>query len=333
MTAELLTADLAGKPDALSALADRLARHDPYRALPALLDDEPAGILLLGVGAARHACAAAAARMRLAGLGAVAEYASAERSLPPGPDTLVVAVASGGGDRELCTILDTYVERSAIIVLTDAAEGPVARYADILVPLLAGGERSGLACRAFQHALALLLLLGYRLGAPPLGGDMATTLRRCANATAGLLEQAREWVPRAAEALRSPAGLYLVAPAERLCSAQQGALALRQGPVLVAHAAESGEWSHTDRYLAAVSDYRALLFAGSHYDDRTVDHLLGLRGKAVAVGAQVPGAALEVRYPGENDPDVGLLTEPVVAELLAAHWWAERERARPAAAG
>ncbi|GAB3461436.1 SIS domain-containing protein [Streptomonospora sediminis] len=327
MTAELLTADLAAKPDTLFALADRLARHDPYKALPRLLEDEPAGILLLGMGAARHACSTAAARMRLAGLGAVAEYASAEASLPPGPDTLVVAVAAGGGNRELCTILDTYVEQSSIIVLTDAPDGPVARYADILVPLLAGEERSGLSCRAFQHALALLLLLGYRLGAPPLGGDMSLTLRRCANSTAGLVERAPEWVPRAAEALRSPHGLHLVAPAERLCSAQQGALALRQGPVLAAHATESGEWSHTDRYLAAVSDYRALLFAGSHYDERTLDHLLELKGRAVAVGGEVPGAAMSVRYPGENDPDVSLLTEPVVAELLAAHWWSERERA------
>ncbi|GAA1777920.1 SIS domain-containing protein [Streptomonospora arabica] len=330
MSAELLTADLAGKPDALAALADRLSRRDPYRALPALLDDEPAGILLLGVGAARHACAAAAARMRMTGLGAVAEYASAERSLPPGPDTLVVAVEAGGGARELCTALDAYVEQSAVVVLTDALDGPVARYADILVPLSAGEERSGLACRAFQHALALLLLLGYRLGSPGVGGDVTVSLRRCANATAGLLEQAREWVPRAAAALRSPDGLHLAAPAERLSSAQQGALALRRGPVVPAHAVESGEWSHTDRYLAAVGDYRALLFAGSHYDERTMDHLLQLRGRAVAVGGDVPGAAMSVRYPGDGDPDVSLLTEPVVAELLAAHWWAERERSRAA---
>ncbi|MBB5996704.1 SIS domain-containing protein [Streptomonospora salina] len=333
MSAELFAADLAGKPDALTALADRLARADPYRALPALLDDEPAGILLLGVGGARHACAAAAARMRLAGLGAVAEYASAQGSLPPGPGTLVVAVAAGGGDRELCTILDTYVERSAVIVLTDAVEGPVARYADILVPLLAGTEHSGLSCRSFQHALALLLLLGYRLGAPPQGGDVSVSLRRCANATAGLVEQAPQWVPRAAAALDSPDGVHLVAPAERLCSAQLGVQALRQGPVVAAHAAESGEWSHTDRHLAAVSEYRALLFAGSHYDERTMEHLLQLRGRAVAVGGDVAGAEMSVRYPGDGDPDVSLLTEPVAAELLAAHWWGERERSGRAAAG
>ncbi|MDA0567085.1 SIS domain-containing protein [Streptomonospora sp. S1-112] len=328
MTAALLTADLAGKPDALMGLADRLARHDPYGALPTLLEDEPAGILLLGMGSARHVCETAAARMRLSGLGASAEFASAQRSLPPGPDTLVVAVAAGGGVRELCSLLDTYAERSAIIVLGDDPDSPVARYADILVPLLAGPDRSGLACAAVQNALALLLLLGYRLGAPAVspGADVAQTLRRAANATAGLLERAGSWVPEVAAALSSPDGVHLVAPAERLSSAGHGALALRKGPVVKAYAAETGEWSHTDRYLAAVSDYRALLFAGSHYDERTAEHLGQLRGTLVAVGGEVPGAAATVRYPGDTVPDVALLTEPVVAERLAAHWWAERGR-------
>src|SRR5690606_19242976 len=103
VTAQLLSADLAGKPAALNALADRLDRHDPFAALPALVEDEPAGILLLGTGSARQACAAAAFRMRLAGLSAVAEFPSAEATLPPGPATLVVAVDVGGGVRELCT--------------------------------------------------------------------------------------------------------------------------------------------------------------------------------------------------------------------------------------
>jgi glucosamine 6-phosphate synthetase-like amidotransferase/phosphosugar isomerase protein len=328
VTAQQLIDDLAGKPDALTALADHLVRRDPFAALPSLVDDEPAGILLLGVGSARYACEAAAARMRLSGLGAVAEFASAERSLPPGPDTLVVAVAVGGGVRELCTVLDEYVERSAVIVFADSPDSPVVRYADVVVPLLAGDERSGLACRAYQNVLALLLQLGRRLGAPAAGAatDPTLVLRRAANAVSDLIERAPSWVPEAAAALESRDGVHLVAPVERLASAQRGAQAIRQGPVRAAHAAETGEWSHTDRYLAAVSDYRALLFTGSHYDDRMAEHLLQLNGALVAVGGEVAGAAATVRYLGDADPEVRLLTEPVVGELLAAHWWARRRR-------
>ncbi|GAA1984758.1 hypothetical protein GCM10009799_07680 [Nocardiopsis rhodophaea] len=326
MTAELLSADLAGKPAALTALADRLARRDPYAALPSLLDDEPAGVLLLGTGGARYACEAAAERMRRAGIGAVAEYASTTASLPPGPDTLVVAVSLGSGLREMCTALDRYVERSAIIVLCDDPDSPVARYADVLVPLLSGRDRSGLACGGYMNALALLLLLGHQLGAPVVGAtaDLGQTLRRSANAISDLVERAPGWVPEAAKALDSPDSVHFIAPAERLCSARQAALAVRQGPVLAAHAAESAEWSHTGRHLAAISDYRAVLFTGSHYDDRVAEHLLQLRGAFVAVGGEVAGAEVNLRYLGDTDPDVRLLTEPVTGELLAAHWWAER---------
>ena len=326
MTAQLLSADLAGVPAALNALADRLARKDPYEALPALVDDEPAGILLLGTGSARHACEAAAHRLRRAGLGATAEHPSAEGSLPAGPATLVVAVAVGGGLRELCTALDRYVADSAIVVITDDTTSPAARYADILVPLGDEPDKSGLNCRGHRLALAQLLHLGHRLGAQPLGrsADLVPTLRRASNASADLLERARAWVPEAAAVLDGGGPVHTAAPAEREASAEQASLVLRQGPVMASFAFETAEWSHTGRYLAAVSDYRALLFAGSHYDERFSEHLLQLRGRFVAVGGQVEGAAATVRYLGDTDPDVALLTEPLVAEILAAHWWAAR---------
>ncbi|GAA3727307.1 glucosamine 6-phosphate synthetase-like amidotransferase/phosphosugar isomerase protein [Spinactinospora alkalitolerans] len=326
MTAQRLAADLAGKPAALTELADHLARRDPYAALPSLIDDEPANVVLLGMGASRHACDAAAARMRSAGLGATAEYASAHGSVPGGPDTLVVAVSLGEAQHEICAALDRYAGESAIIVLADGPESPVARYADVLVPLLAGREDSGLACRGYQHALALLLLLAGRLGAVPAGasGEVSVTLRRVANASADLLERADTWVPRAAALLKGTAGLHLVAPAERLASAGQAALAIRRGPVLAAHTCETGEWSYTDRYLAAIEDYRAVLFAGSRHDERVAEHLLQLSGSFLAVGGDVDGAAMSLRYLGDTDPDVSLLTEPLVGELLAAHWWAGR---------
>jgi glucosamine--fructose-6-phosphate aminotransferase (isomerizing) len=47
------------------------------------------------------------------------------------------------------------------------------------------------------------------------------------------------------------------------------------------------------------------------------------RSHAVTVGAEPDGVAATVRYPGDDDPIVALLTEVIVAELLAAHWWLE----------
>ncbi|WP_431870432.1 sugar isomerase [Nocardiopsis eucommiae] len=328
MTAEHLSADLAGKPAALTELAQRFPRWDPYAALPALLGDEPVSVRFLALGPARRACEVAAARLRRGGVAAHADFSSSVEEPPAGPETLVVAVSLGDGQRELHSALDRYVGRSPVIVLAPDEDAVVGRYADLLVPLRAGEERAGLGCRAYQHALALLLLLGHRLGAPSTGssGNFPGLLQRVANASRVLLESAPEWVPEAARLLDSPDGVRLVAPAERLASAEQGVRVLRRGPIRVAHTAETGEWSHSDRYLAAVTDYRALLFAGSTYDQRFAEHLGQLRGSFVAVGAtpgreRVPGVALSVRYPGDGDPDVSLLAEPLVAELLAAHWW------------
>ena len=42
---------------------------------------------------------------------------------------------------------------------------------------------------------------------------------------------------------------------------------------------------------------------------------------AVAIGGSFDAARLELRYDGEDDPGVALLTEPLVAELVAAGWW------------
>src|SRR5699024_1133658 len=157
-------------------------------------------------------------------------------------------------------------------------------------------------------------------------------VRRVANATKALLTSAPEWLPEAARVLDSPDGLHVVAPATCVCSAWQGMRALRQGPVRKALACETGEWSHSDRYLAAITDCRALLFAGSVYDERFAEHLRQLRGAFVSVGPtpgreRVPGAELTVRYPGDTDPAVRLLTEPLLAELLSSHWWPAAGRA------
>ncbi|GAA3976355.1 SIS domain-containing protein [Thermobifida alba] len=325
VTVEQLAADLSAKAAALHGLADHLSRHDPYAALPSLLDDEPAAVVLLGVGAGYYACQAAGLRMRRFGLGAFAESATSAHLPPGGPDTLVVAVALGSGRRELRESLERYAHSGPVVVLTDSPESPEARYADVVAPLMADGSARELEVVAYQQAVALLLVLAARLGAAAPGvADPSATLRRAANSVTDLWERAPSWVPGVAEALRGRSGTALVAPAELLASARFGALTLRRGPVLVAHACETGEWSHVDRYLAAVQDYRALLFTGSRFDGRFAEHLAALRGVFVAVGGEVPGAAVSLRYPGENDPDVRLLVDPLVAELLALHWWRER---------
>jgi hypothetical protein len=112
-----------------------------------------------------------------------------------------------------------------------------------------------------------------------------------------------------------------VAPARRLASAQQSALMLREGPRLQAYACETGDWSHIDVYLTKSTDYRMLLLAGSRWEDELLRWVAERGSTVVAVGADVPGAGLSLRYAGDEDDDVRLLSETLVAELLAADLW------------
>ncbi|MGI8335312.1 SIS domain-containing protein [Actinomadura scrupuli] len=311
---ELFLADLEAKPAALRALARALEGDDPYGALPR----DVRRVVLLGMGSSRYAAGAAALRLRAAGVDAVAEYASAVPYAPP-PGTLVVAISATGGSRETLDALAEFQGRAPIVALTNAPGSAVTEGADLVVPMLAGEEKGGVACRTFQHTLALLLALGARLTGAP---GVAALVRRAADATEDLLDRRPRWLPGALDLLDGPDGVYTIAPAERLSSAEQSALMMREGPRRAAAACETGDWAHVDVYLTKTLDYRALLFPGSRYDEQAMEWIRRRGSTVLAVGAEVPGAAGVIRYRDDEDPGVALLTETLVAELVAAHWWA-----------
>ena len=117
-----------------------------------------------------------------------------------------------------------------------------------------------MACRSFQHTLALLLALESHLTGAP---DAAALLDRAAEASAHAARQPRiDWLPAVASAALGPHGTHVVAPARRLSSALQSALMLREGPRLPAVGCETADWSHVDVYLTKTTDYRLVLLAG-----------------------------------------------------------------------
>ncbi|GAA2860000.1 SIS domain-containing protein [Streptosporangium fragile] len=322
MKPELYLADLEAKPAALAELAGTLETGDPFAGIPAGVRR----VLFLGMGSSRYAARVAALRLRAAGVDAVAEYASASLSYPASPDTLVVAISATGGSRETLDAVERHHGRSFVLALTNKPGSAVTEGADLVVPMVAGEERGGVSCRTFQHTIALLLALGGRLTgrAGTAGGfdrDVPALLRRTAEATADLLDRRGEWLEPAADLLDGPHGVYAIAPAERLSSAEQSALMVREGPRRAADACETGDWAHVDVYLTKTLDYRAILFPGSRYDEQAMDWIRRRGSTVLTVGGELPGAKASVRYRHDDDPDVALLTETLVAELVAARWW------------
>ena len=383
----LFLADLEAKPAALRDLADRLTTENPWSFL-----HTPRRVIFVGMGSSRYAAEVAARRLRVAGIDAAAEYASAEQgptkdpsakrnkaehsqaehnpathgqadhnpsdhsqtegdAAGPGPaqgglpsNTLVIAISATGKSRET---LDAVTDISDFVALTNDATSPLVQRATHHVDLRAGPEKGGVACRSFQHTQLLLdALINHLTGTPaarsgPQSGtgkrlepgterrtsDNATEsstgslARRTAEATEDLLERRDAWLPACSELLAGGDGIFPMAPVERLSSALQSALMFREGPRVPADGCETGDWSHVDVYLTKTLRYRALLFPGSRYDAQALEWLHTRKSTVVAVGGEVPGAALAVRFRHDDDLRVRLQTETLIAELVAADWW------------
>lgn len=313
MDAEGFLRDLERKPGALSALADSLERSSPW---PDLGDRR---VVLIGMGSSRYAAGAATSRLRAAGADVTAELASLAAGTPSGADVLAIGISASGETEETIEALGRHRGTSATVALTNRPDSRIERAADTSVAMLAGDEEGGVACRSFQHTLALLFGLGPGVHASTPG--LAGAVRRAADATSDLLDRRDAWLPPVAELLAEGPATFTIAPAERLSSAEQSALMLREGPRCVADACESGDWLHVDVYLTKPIDYRALLFTGSRFDDSILRWMRERGSKVVAVGRDADGADLTVRYRHDDEPTVAALTEVLVAELVAATWW------------
>ncbi|MBO0868046.1 MAG: iron dicitrate transport regulator FecR [Micromonosporaceae bacterium] len=312
MDPDLFLADLEEKPAALRELATTLAADDPWAGLTRRISR----VLLLGMGSSRIAAMPVAARLRAAGIDAVAEYASAARLYPPDPWTLVVAVSARGTTAEPIAAVAGYPRYAAV---TNTPDSPLAKGAELVVPTQAGVERGGLASRSYLHALIMLEVLASRLIGD--GRDLPGLCRRAADAIEDLLDRRDSWLGPAVQLLDSPDGFFAIAPAERISSAEQSALIVREGPHRRTDAGETGDWPHVDAYLTRTLDYRALFFPGSRYDDVALGRLRESGSTVVAVGAAPPGVGLAIRYRGDDDPQVRLLAEVLVGELVGTAWW------------
>ncbi|WP_401000203.1 SIS domain-containing protein [Agromyces sp. GXQ0307] len=317
-------ADLDLIPESLGRLADALDAGLAGLDRLALLG--ASRVLVVGMGSSRYAAEVVARRFRAVGANVLVELASVELLPPAAHDLVVVAVSATGGSVEVLRAIERYRGTGRLVAITNREESPLAEAADVVVPLGAGVEASGVACRTFRATFAVLdEVLAELLGTAPAARFDAVAVRRAADANAALLESSADWLDPLADLLTGPDGTWTLAPAERLSSAQQSALMLREVPRLGAFASETGDWSHVDVYLTKTQDYRALVFAGSAWDTQALDWMHRRGSRFAAVGGALDGAELTVRYPGDDDPTVAALADTLLGELVA-----DRRRTVPA---
>lgn len=303
--------DILAGPGALIGLLDAYASDRPHADLSLV---EARRVVLLGMGSSAFAAHAAAVALRARGVDAHAELASAATPMPPDRETLAIGISASGSSEETVAALARHSGVSRTAAITNAPDGPLAASAEVVLPLLAGDEHGGIACRTYLLTLAVLHLA---LGTAP------ASIAAAAPALADIADTRGRWLDPLATLLGDgPA--YVIAPYERLGSALQGALMLREGPRIPADGCETGDWLHVDVYLSKAPGYRALLLRGSRYDEGVLQWARERDARIVAVGAPIDGAAQTIRYAGDQDPLVQVLAEPAISELAAAEIWRRR---------
>lgn len=323
MSPKRFLADVLAAPARLERVLDAYGGADsPLSAI------SPAGIdrvLLVGMGSSRFAALTAASHLRARGVDAYAELASTGLPSLPSPGTLVVGISASGETAETVEALARHRGTSRTVAVTNRPGSPIEEAADIALPLLAGPEEGGVACVSFQATLAVLLLLCGHLTSSPAVDE----LRPAVAAAEALRSTRATWLEPLVALVEGAHTVYTIAPAERISSALQSALMLREGPRLAADATETGDWLHVDVYLSKHPGYTALLFPGSRFDGGVMDWARRRGSTIVAVGEAADGAARHVPYPDAAAPLVATLVETGVAELLAAELWAASEEPRP----
>jgi len=320
------------RPDAAGFLADLEAIPEDLRALATRLADDPwpvaarpDRVVFLGLGSSRYAALVGAARLRAAGIDAVAESAGAEVAHPGGPGTLAVGISASGTTPEVVAALARHAAGGSATIALTAAAGDAAldRAAADRLGLAAPPEAGGIACLTFRHTLLRSLQLVAQLS----DGDLAAVAgaaRTAADAAEDLLARRPAWLPAIADHLAGgPA--FLIWPADRFGAAAQAALTLREGPRHEATACESADWPHVDVYLTKPLGpaYRAIVSAGAPADAEIARWIRERDARLAVVGPGLdPVGAPSVRYAGDGDVTTRLLVDGLVPELGAATLWA-----------
>ncbi len=313
--------DVFAAPERLAATLDAYAGRGALGDVPLRQS-----VILVGMGSSRFAAIPEVARLRAAGLDAACELASTGLPTAPRSGLLAVGISASGTTPEAVEALTRHHGIGPTVAITNDPASALAAVADVVLPLHAGAEEGEVSCLTFPSTLAVLRLLGDRLlGKTPDVGS----LRPAVEAAAALRDGRDAWLPGIVDLVDAARFVSVAAPAQRLSTALQGALMLREGPRVTADGTETGDWLHVDLYLTKRPGYVLLLSTGSLFDGEAARWCRERETPLVAIGEPLDGAAAHVPIP--DDPVTRLLVESGVADLVAAETWRRRLAAGDAA--
>ena len=320
--------ELADQPQALRRLIADYSRPAGRSRLAAVPTSPPPW--LLGMGASYHAALVAVDHLRQRGF--PAQACEATEALW-GPDDLlsqarhVIYISQSGASAEVAPVLQRLPLGTHVTALTNDEASPLARRANLVLPLLADDEQTA-ATKTFANSLAALWLLGQHLTGGLNSADFAA-LENLADRLAALVEQApglgQLWIER----LASANAYAVISAGLQAITARHAAMILMEWLKVPAVSASVGAFRHgpveiTQAGLGVV----VFTAAGPAYEstDRLAAELEGYGAKVLVVEAGHPRLPAEPA-PAVDPVDPGLATilnvvpVQIIAEALARRRW------------
>ena len=310
MNVDGFTQDLSRKADLLTQLRDTGFDWSDVAHRP---------IVFLGMGSSHFAASTISHLLNRVIPHSSAVLASTSALPAFAQDSAVIAISATGKSVETLSSFEKVPSGVTRIALTNDVDSPISRITDKVIDMKVGVEKGEVASLSYLATLVALLRLAQKRKAIELNSNV---FDKASEALHHIHDTRFEWLPKLTQALIGNDGTYFSAPLERLCSAQQSALMLRECPRLSAVATEVGDWSHIDVYLTKTKDYRLALFPGSPWQSQLLEWTTKRNSTVVCIGHEHPRAQLNLRYPHDDDELVRLLVEPSFAELLSADLWA-----------
>lgn len=307
MDKEAFSQDILRKPDVLQSLQG----HD--FGWP-MMDGKR--IFFVGMGSSHFAAKTISHRLQRQGINAFAWLASAANTPKLEQDDIVIAITASGNSIET----NDFVKRlpKSVILLTNK-ENVVLENVSNVVQMNATEERGGVSSLSFMATLIALLQLEERLTRTSILSD---TLTKSVVASSHILQSQNLWQEVLSEFVSGKDGIQFAAPLERLSSAEQSALMIRECARMKADASEVGDWSHVDVYLTKTQEYRLVLFRGSPWTSQLLDWTSQRGSKVLQIGHGTSYA--EFDYPYSDHELVSLLVEVTYAEIAGQTLWYEK---------
>ena len=232
----------------------------------------------------------------------------------PLADSVVVGLSQSGRTPDVVAYVEHARRKGALTVaLTNDEESPLAREAELVIPLLAGPERAVAATKTYTNQLAALALLAAHVGGR--GNEVADALRSVADQAEAALPELERETRSLAVPFAFIGRMLVVGRGVEFATAREVALKLTETCKVAAEALTATDLAHGP--VAALDHLFPVWAIGS--DDETLPAVAASVARAREAGALIVASGNAARALGESahvleTPKAPL---PVLAPLLS----------------